>query len=461
MSAPPPAPTSSNTQRPKTPKLTIQLSSRDADDGGKPGAFADIRKVQRNETKYQPSRDAVLDVVRGDGPADLARDVGRFKKLGKGAGGTVYLGCFVPTLKLIAIKEVQIFHEEDFQMVTHELHALHDNLLPLEDAATHKSLQYLGKLFHRKIHIGNVHSCRDMVSFYGAYATPERSSVSIAMEYMDAGTLQDFLDKRTPVNEIILRHIAYCTMRALQHMHTRHMVHRDIKPANILINSRGDFKIADFGLAVTLSKSKSYFSEFQGTLMYMSPERITGQNYSYPSDVWAIGITLLALALGSYPINKEEGFFGLEDAIVNEDMPSVPPTMSSECGNFIASLLVKDPEARLTAFQALEHPFLLNYDPCNEEFIKVWALLRVPKQMSSQEIEAMVETILDLDRLSEFDEFIPDHVLRHPQDSTKYQMSMKHLTNLANACGITSDALVDTIKKVEARRAIERTNVKV
>ncbi|RLO09089.1 hypothetical protein DYB28_010864, partial [Aphanomyces astaci] len=155
--------------------------------------------------------------------------------------------------------------------------------------------------------------------------------------------------------------------------------------------------IADFGLAATLSKSKSYFSEFQGTLMYMSPERITGGNYSHPSDVWAVGIVLLTLSLGRYPFAKEDGFFGLEDSIVNETMPLVPATtFSPSCREFIQALLAKDPASRLTAAQALDHPFLAQYDPKqnDHEFAHAWATLHTPCHMTPDEIQAVVGTCL-------------------------------------------------------------------
>ncbi|KAF0684643.1 Aste57867_23363 [Aphanomyces stellatus] len=451
-SAPPAAPTS--VHKPKMPRLLLQLSSQNViDTKGKPGAFANLKKENKGKKSADASPETILEAVRGDGPADLASDVERLKKLGKGAGGTVYLGCFVPTLKLIAVKEVQLFHAEDFAMVTHELHALHDNLVPLEDAATHKSIELLGKLFHRKLHIGNVHSCRDLVSFYGAYATPQKSSVSIAMEYMDAGTLQDFMGG-APLTEPVLKHIAFCTMRALRHMHVHNMIHRDIKPANILINARGDFKIADFGLAATLSKSKSYFSEFQGTLMYMSPERMTGQNYSFPSDVWAIGITLLSLARGAYPFDVADGFFGLEDAIVNEEMPPAPNTLSPACRDFIQALLAKAPDARLTPFQALDHPFLQSYDPANEAFADAWAALYSPASMPSQEIDSMVHVILSQARpvpAVEFD-FHPDFLLHYPPDSSSHQLSLKHLANLADACRTTTQNFLATFARLDAAR---------
>lgn len=51
-------------------------------------------------------------------------------------------------------------------------------------------------------------------------------------------------------------------------------------------------------------------------MMYMAPERITGKEYSYASDTWSLGMVLLTLALGKFPFNVQDGFFGLEEAIV-------------------------------------------------------------------------------------------------------------------------------------------------
>ncbi|KAI9912985.1 hypothetical protein PsorP6_006628 [Peronosclerospora sorghi] len=106
------------------------------------------------------------------------------------------------------------------------------------------------------------------------------------------------------------------------------MVHRDIKPANILMNRQGDFKVEDFGLAGTLAKSTSFFSDFTGTIMYMAPERISGAPYTCVSDVWSLGITLFALATGVYPFAVNDGFFGLEAAICHDNLPPPSPLAS-------------------------------------------------------------------------------------------------------------------------------------
>lgn len=82
------------------------------------------------------------------------------------------------------------------------------------------------------------------------------------------------------------------------------MLYRDIKPANLLINCRGSSKITDFGISVGLENTFAECISFKGTVTYMSPERIVGQPYSFPADIWSLGLSLFELATGKYPYNS-------------------------------------------------------------------------------------------------------------------------------------------------------------
>lgn len=79
-------------------------------------------------------------------------------------------------------------------------------------------------------------------------------------------------------------------------------MHRDIKPENILINSKGKIKLSDFGISKELEQTKALTNTFVGTLSYMSPERIQGHQYGYPSDIWSLGLVILELASGHFPV---------------------------------------------------------------------------------------------------------------------------------------------------------------
>jgi mitogen-activated protein kinase kinase len=349
-----------------------------------------------------------------DGPMELGKGTKKVKRLGKGAGGTVYLSLYLPIFKLVAVKEVLVFRDEERRMVKHELHALHENLAPLnilDDTASNHSNSSNGSgnnkgtanaglwnsMKHHFSSIGKPQNCPYLVSFYGAYLTPSKSTISIVMEFMDMGSLQNILDDKITVPEVVLRHCAYCCLTALDHMHRQRMVHRDIKPANILLNRRGDFKIADFGLAGTLSKSASFFSEFEGTMMYMAPERITGKNYTCSSDIWSMGIVLFSLARGSYPFEVDNGFFGLEEAICTDPLPPMPVIFSPECRDFIKGMLRRDPKTRLRASQALSHPFLKGYGqsiPC-QNFSYIWQRMPLNSAIKQEDVKKIASMVVD------------------------------------------------------------------
>ena len=88
----------------------------------------------------------------------------------------------------------------------------------------------------------------------------------------------------------------------LEFLHkTLKVIHRDIKPSNMLINSEGEVKIADFGVSAQLENSLEQRSTWVGTTMYMSPERLKGDNYTTDSDLWSLGLTLVEGATGREP----------------------------------------------------------------------------------------------------------------------------------------------------------------
>lgn len=85
-------------------------------------------------------------------------------------------------------------------------------------------------------------------------------------------------------------------------------MHRDIKPDNILINSKGFVKLTDFGICKQLDETAGLLKSFVGTMTYMSPERMEGENYSYKGDVWSLGIILIEMMTGKFPYPETRGF---------------------------------------------------------------------------------------------------------------------------------------------------------
>lgn len=146
-----------------------------------------------------------------------------------------------------------------------------------------------------------LHECNSpyIVGFYGAYQSD--GEINMVMEYMDGGSLDLVMKKRGKIEEQYSRKITYAVLRGLSYLREKHkIIHRDIKPSNILVNSEGEIKICDFGVSGQLIDSMA--NSFVGTRSYMSPERLQGSQYSVASDLWSLGLSLLEMSFGLYPI---------------------------------------------------------------------------------------------------------------------------------------------------------------
>ena len=78
-------------------------------------------------------------------------------------------------------------------------------------------------------------------------------------------------------------------------------MHRDLKPANILLTSEGEVKLSDFGVSKQLNGTHAMAMTQVGTTSYMAPERLQGDEYSYASDVWSVGVIVLEALRGAHP----------------------------------------------------------------------------------------------------------------------------------------------------------------
>lgn len=201
-----------------------------------------------------------------------------------------------------------------------------------------------------------------LVGFWGAYHAADRGQVAVVLEYVDGGSLADILARRPgkAIPEPVLAPIAAGILRALHALHARRLLHRDIKPANVLLTRQGSPRLADFGIAASVpDASLAACQTFTGTVTYMSPERVDGKPYSLPSDVWALGLTLLEAATGRYPYDASAGVMQLMVQVMQEDCP-LPPvgSVSHEFRDFLAHCLEREPMKRATVDQLAAHPWI-------------------------------------------------------------------------------------------------------
>ncbi|DBB08749.1 hypothetical protein WJX82_002264 [Trebouxia sp. C0006] len=259
------------------------------------------------------------------------KDLQILDTLGRGASSVVMKAFYLKGNTFVAIKRINVFEKDMRHQMMNDVRALCD--------APHAA---------------------GLVDFVGAYHESENGQIAIVLEYMDGGSLGDILQKVKKVPEPVLAAITAQLLPGLLHLHRRsHMVHRDIKPANVLLSLNGEAKITDFGISAFVDSTLAVCNTFTGTVTYMSPERINSQPYSFPADIWSLGLTLLEAATGSYPYDASGGPLQLMIQVVEDEVP-LPSCQqhSQEFVDLIKQCLEKDPYKRPTAEALLGHPFL-------------------------------------------------------------------------------------------------------
>jgi serine/threonine protein kinase len=181
---------------------------------------------------------------------------------------------------------------------------------------------------------------------------PPRSAF-LVMELLEGPTLEVALKRAGQMTEQAATTIIRDVLGALAAMHKLALVHRDVKPANVLLHRERDLEIAkllDFGTARAEDDRDDESEGMLGSLAYMSPERLRGDDYDGKADVYSCGITLYKLLTGALPMDVDLKDL---DAIArwHVDVPAPPPSamrdeLSAEIDDLVLKLLVKDPAAR-------------------------------------------------------------------------------------------------------------------
>ncbi|MFS7947655.1 putative protein kinase CAMK-CDPK family [Helianthus anomalus] len=202
----------------------------------------------------------------------------------------------------------------------------------------------------------------NLVKFYDAYEDHEK--VYVVMELCEGGELLDrILARGGKYSEDDARAVLIQILNVVAFCHLQGVVHRDLKPENFLFTSKDEnspLKAIDFGLS-DFVKPDERLNDIVGSAYYVAPE-VLHRSYSTEADVWSIGVIAYILLCGSRPFwaRSESGIFR---AVLkaNPSFDEVPwPTLSPEAKDFVKRLLNKDPRKRLTAAQALCHPWIRN-----------------------------------------------------------------------------------------------------
>lgn len=273
-----------------------------------------------------PHTSSILDKIKYE-------ELEKVMKLGRGSQGQVYLVRHKVTNELYALKGLVFEGDPDVQR--RQLNA---------------ELTQVASLKHDNI-----------VSSFEAFF--RHGQLYVLLEYMDGGTTAQMRARIGAIPEPLLAYIARELLKGLAFLHLSKVVHRDIKPANILVNSKGQVKISDFGVARRFENHMMQTTNNLGSTPYMSPERIRSEPHGIPSDIWSAGLTIAELWLGRFPLGNElksrtfelcqQIASGHSFQIWDANTPTSPLLM-----DFVGSCLRPNPAERPTADQLLQHPFL-------------------------------------------------------------------------------------------------------
>ena len=339
--------------------------------------------------------------------------------LGRGAGGKVLKSLHKPSLTVVALKCIDVSDKNKRAQLLKELKEL--------------DTEYSAYI----------------VAFYGAYYKDLTCTVQLGLEYMNRGSLQHIVHEFGALHELALTHVVKQSLLGLLHLHTHRKLHRDIKPGNILANHFGVAKLSDFGIIAELSSSMAKCGTFVGTTIYMSPERLTSEAYSYPADVWSLGMTIITMATGSFPLSTEDGYWGLVMHFNTQPSPNLPDTFSAPFRDFIAHCLMKEPAKRWAAKELLDHPWIVN--GCEaEEALTYWPEGARMHQPDAELVKRQKEERLE--KLRKWEE---------AEEKKKVRAALKHKKKQTTVGGVASSeeaATPTATGAVEAGEARSRSS---
>ena len=223
------------------------------------------------------------------------------KQIGEGGMAHVYLAKDLYLERLVAIKNLKKFSDPK------------NNARNLER-------------FNREINSLSRLVCRNVVKIYDVVNTSNENNVDdiyIVMEYVSSTNLKDVIKKRAPLYYIEALRIFREMANAIKEAHHKGIIHRDIKPHNVLISDDGLVKIVDFGIALINNGVEiTTTNSIVGSIQYMAPEILKGQQPSFQSDIYAFGIILYEILVGKPPF-EDKTINAIAKKHINDSIPSV------------------------------------------------------------------------------------------------------------------------------------------
>lgn len=184
--------------------------------------------------------------------------------VGSGGMGSVYRALHSKTGQILAVKKIR----------------MGGVVANIQDTDYGNEMSLLTSLRHENI-VALLHTSQTL------------EEINLFLEYCDAGSFTTLLKNFGPLPEDLIRIYTIQILKGLEYLHEQKIIHRDLKPSNILLDSKGNVKISDFGcsgMLTTVTKDQMV-ETLKGSILYMAPELIKQTLLSRKSDIWSLGCT--------------------------------------------------------------------------------------------------------------------------------------------------------------------------
>ncbi|XP_029642839.1 serine/threonine-protein kinase PAK 5 isoform X1 [Octopus sinensis] len=259
-------------------------------------------------------------------PGDPRDELDYFIKIGEGSTGIVCIATNRSTGYRVAVKKMDLGKQQRRELLFNEV------------------------VIMRDYHHANI------VDMYESYLVGDE--LWVVMEYLEGGALTDIVT-HNKMDEVQIATVCRACLLSLAYLHSHGVIHRDIKSDSILLARDGRVKLSDFGFCAQVSPELPKRKSLVGTPYWMAPEVISRLPYGPEVDIWSLGIMVIEMVDGEPPFFNEPPLQAMRRI---RDMP--PPRIrndtkvSPRLQAFIEKMLVRDPSARATAYELLQHPFI-------------------------------------------------------------------------------------------------------
>ncbi|OMJ10666.1 Serine/threonine-protein kinase SMU1 [Smittium culicis] len=318
-----------NAKSPFTKNSNLQLNQKENAPKEKKYERPIARK--KKETADIPLHKVVEMMRQICNPGDPTKMYKYFVKIGQGASGGVYTAQPVNSKDIVAIKQMNLETQPKKDLIINEILVMkesrHKNIVNFIDSFLHQGFLW------------------------------------VVMEYMEGGCLTDVVASNL-MSERQIATVCRETLEGLKHLHNKGVIHRDIKSDNVLLSMNGDIKLTDFGFCARISDQFDKRVTMVGTPYWMAPEVVTRKEYGPKVDVWSLGIMAIEMIEGEPPYLNENPLRALY-LIATNGSPQIhnPQQLSPIFLDFLNLTLTVNANARPSAAQILEHPFISKAGP--------------------------------------------------------------------------------------------------